>query len=159
MRLNGLTYECIRPFVQSHVNQYFSMIQPLNRMRQNEKIRHKNRPCKWALKRELQKTTCEANVNLRYLKEATVNWLPYFDVSSLFYRPSRCPSSAKTIVVWLVSKLKVNVNIFVHLTYPLGWLGASCWPRGSWTGAGSGTWNQVKIQPGGILSWPPPRDS
>ena len=44
------------------------------------------------------------------------------------------------------------VNIFVHLTYPFGWLGANCWPRGSWTGARSGTWNQVKIQPGGILN-------
>ena len=28
--------------------------QPLNRMRQNEKNRHKNRPCKWAIRLIIQ---------------------------------------------------------------------------------------------------------
>ena len=53
MRLNGLTYEFIRPSVQSYKSTFVThtfVTRPLNRMRQNEKNRHKNRhknrPCK-----------------------------------------------------------------------------------------------------------------
>ena len=52
MRLNRLTYECIRPSVQSYIINTF-VTQPLNRMRQNEKNRHKNRPCERALELRL----------------------------------------------------------------------------------------------------------
>ena len=42
LRLNGLTYEWIRPAsVQNYIKQYFC--NSLNRMRQNEKNRHKSR--------------------------------------------------------------------------------------------------------------------
>ena len=53
MRLNGLTYECVRPSVQSYINKTF-VTQRLNRMRQNEKNRHETRPCKRALRESIQ---------------------------------------------------------------------------------------------------------
>ena len=50
MRLNGLTITNVLDHLCKAIQINNFVTQPLNRMRQNEKNRHKNRPCKRGLK-------------------------------------------------------------------------------------------------------------
>ena len=63
LRLNRLTYECIRPSVQSYINQYFCDSTTQSYC-QNEKNHHKNRPCKRVLRPTTGATSLEFGLKI-----------------------------------------------------------------------------------------------